>query len=176
METPPPPPSENPHDMQNMEGEKKYYYSDGRQQYGPHTIAELMARGIRPDTLVWHKDLDDWYPARRLPELHDLLKQRMGGNPNMGAGHVGDAAGPPPKNWMVEAILTTLLCCLPFGIVAIVYASSVESKWYAGRYDEAQTAAKNARGWVMASFFSALGIIVIYLLFVVIAISTGGFR
>ena len=31
-------------------------------------------------------------------------------------------------NYLVQAILVTLCCCLPFGIVAIVYAAQVNSK------------------------------------------------
>src|SRR3546814_12888831 len=42
-----------------------------------------------------------------------------------------------PKNWLVESILVTLFCCLPFGIVGIVYAASVHGKYDAGQYNEA---------------------------------------
>ena len=35
--------------------------------------------------------------------------------------------GNPPKTWLVESILVTLFCCLPFGVVAIVNSSKVES-------------------------------------------------
>ena len=37
-------------------------------------------------------------------------------------------------NYLVQAILTTLFCCLPFGIVAIVYAAQVNTKIEAGDY------------------------------------------
>lgn len=46
-----------------------------------------------------------------------------------------------PDNCLVWAILTTVLCCLPFGIVSIVYASKVDSEWALGHYDEAEDAA-----------------------------------
>ncbi len=45
--------------------------------------------------------------------------------------------GIPPSSNMVWAILTTIFCCLPFGIVAIVYASKVDGMWQAGYYDAA---------------------------------------
>ena len=41
----------------------------------------------------------------------------------------------PPKNWLVESILVTIFCCLPFGIAGIVFASQVNSKWAAGDYN-----------------------------------------
>ena len=31
-------------------------------------------------------------------------------------------------NYLVQAILTTIFCCLPFGIVAIVFAAQVNGK------------------------------------------------
>ncbi|MDO4163573.1 MAG: CD225/dispanin family protein [Bacteroides sp.] len=56
-----------------------------------------------------------------------------------------------PNNYLVWSILTTLFCCLPTGIVAIVYASRVDSAWYGGRIEEALNAAKNARTWTFVS-------------------------
>lgn len=70
-----------------------------------------------------------------------------------------------PKNWLVESILVTILCCLPFGIVGIIYASKVNSEWAAGRYAEAETASKEAGKWTKIGFFVGLGIVVLYLLF-----------
>ncbi|MDO4842858.1 MAG: CD225/dispanin family protein [Phoenicibacter congonensis] len=48
---------------------------------------------------------------------------------------------------MAKAILTTLFCFLPFGIVAIVKASKVDSPLAAGRRDEAIQASKEADKW-----------------------------
>jgi len=36
-------------------------------------------------------------------------------------------------NYLVQAILCTICCCLPFGIVAIVYAAQVNGKVAGGR-------------------------------------------
>lgn len=49
-----------------------------------------------------------------------------------------------PKTWMVESVLATIFCCLPFGIVGIINASKVSSLYASGRYDEAQQASKDA--------------------------------
>ena len=50
----------------------------------------------------------------------------------------------PPDSGMVWAVLTTLFCCLPFGIVAIVYASKVNNLWMMGYYDGARAAARTS--------------------------------
>ncbi len=55
----------------------------------------------------------------------------------------------PPPNYLVWSILTTILCCLPFGIVSIVYAAQVNSKWVAGDYEGARLSSKNARLWAI---------------------------
>ena len=36
------------------------------------------------------------------------------------------------KNYLVESILVTICCCLPFGIAAIVFAAQVNGKLQAG--------------------------------------------
>ena len=65
------------------------------------------------------------------------------------SGNNGGYVPPPPTtqpdNFLVWAILGTLFCCLPFGIVSIVYASKVDRLWYAGDYDGAKDAARKAR-------------------------------
>lgn len=71
-------------------------------------------------------------------------------------------AAPPPappaaplphvENNLVWAILATLCCCLPFGIVAIVYAARVDSKLSAGDVQGAISDANNAKLWSWISF------------------------
>lgn len=42
----------------------------------------------------------------------------------------------PPTN-LVWAIIVTLMCCLVFGVIAIVFSAKVRSSYYAGDYDKA---------------------------------------
>jgi peptidoglycan biosynthesis protein MviN/MurJ (putative lipid II flippase) len=70
----------------------------------------------------------------------------------------------PPKNWLVESILVTLFCCLPFGIAGIVYASQVSSKFAAGDQAGALQASKDAAKWTKIGFFVGLGIMVLYII------------
>lgn len=50
-----------------------------------------------------------------------------------------------PKSYLVWAILTTCLCCLPFGIYAIVRAAKVEKCYYTGDYENAVKASQDAK-------------------------------
>ena len=73
-----------------------------------------------------------------------------------------------PDNNLAWAILTTLFCCLPFGIAAIVYASQVDSRWAAGDYDGALDSSRRARNWSLAAAITGFGIVLLYILFVAI--------
>ncbi len=67
-----------------------------------------------------------------------------------------------PKTWLAESILATLFCCLPFGVVGIVYAAQVSSCFTRGDYAAALDSSKKAGMWTKISFFLGLGIIVLY--------------
>lgn len=84
----------------------------------------------------------------------------------------GAVGQPPcPDNNLVWAILTTVFCCLPFGIVAIVYSSKVNSLYATGQYDMAVDASEKAKKWSIWSAISAIAVCVIYGLIMMIAIA-----
>lgn len=71
----------------------------------------------------------------------------------------------PPKNWLVESILVTLFCCLPFGIAGIVFASQVNAKFSAGDYSGAVQASQNAARWTKIGFWVGIAVIIISTVF-----------
>lgn len=93
------------------------------------------------------------------------------------AGWQGQQPGWPgqrePDNYLVWAILTTVLCCLPLGIVSIVYSTKVSGLWSQGRYAEAQAAADSAKKWaIIAAIVGAvIGVIVAILYFFIFAVA-----
>lgn len=80
---------------------------------------------------------------------------------------------PRPKNWLVESILVTLFCCLPFGIVGIVNAANVNAKFDAGDVEGAMRASSEAGKWTKIGFFVGLGGVVLYVLAMVLGIAGG---
>lgn len=78
-----------------------------------------------------------------------------------------------PNNYLVWAILSTVLCCVPFGIVAIVKSTKVDTLWNDGRYDEAVRSAEDAKKWAIIAAVSSAVVCVIYLLILVIAAIAG---
>jgi hypothetical protein len=51
------------------------------------------------------------------------------------------------ENHLVKAIISTLCCCLPFGIAAIIFAMDVKVKLAAGDVNAALEASKKANMW-----------------------------
>lgn len=54
-----------------------------------------------------------------------------------------------PENYLVWAILSTVLCCLPLGIVAILKSNNVNTFWATSQHEEAMKASEEAKKWVM---------------------------
>jgi Interferon-induced transmembrane protein/zinc-ribbon domain len=69
-------------------------------------------------------------------------------------------------NYLVFSILVTILCCLPPGIAAIVYAAQVNNKLAVGDIAGAQAASKNAKMWCLISVGAGLAIVLVYALII----------
>ena len=67
---------------------------------------------------------------------------------------------------LVWAILTTLFCCLPLGIVSIVFAAQVDSKRAAGDIAGALESSRKAKFWAILSAAVAIIPLTLYLVFV----------
>ena len=68
----------------------------------------------------------------------------------------------------------TLLCCLPFGILGIVNAASVSSKFASGDYEGYFRASQEAAKWTKIGFWVGIGVVALYFLFFVV-LGVGGF-
>jgi hypothetical protein len=84
-------------------------------------------------------------------------------------GTVAPALGNVP-NYLVQAILVTIFCCMPFGIVAIVYAAQVNGKVQAGDTAGAVDASSKAKMWAWISFGLGLAGVLLYAVFILIAV------
>jgi hypothetical protein len=81
---------------------------------------------------------------------------------NASAPGYAPAAG-KPDNYLVWAILTTLFCCLPFGIVSIVQSTKVDAAWTTGQYDEARRLSTSAKNWAMVAGLVGLAVVIGYI-------------
>lgn len=94
----------------------------------------------------------------------EILDSRSGGTPGM------------PKNYLTEAILVTLFCCLPLGVVSIIFASKVDSEYRKGNYEEAQKASEEAQKYMKWGLIGGIVGVVLYLIIImVVVVAEGGF-
>jgi hypothetical protein len=154
-----------------------YYYADStRQPKGPVPQEELRIlfnQGkITASSLVAEVGASEWQPLSQV--LTDLLPPTYSPNnpsPPQSSPPPATPYAPPGAqpfapmgadfrkipNYLTQAILCTLFCCLPFGIVAIVFASKVDGLQLMGDQYGAMTASNSAKTWCWIAF--AIGLI-----------------
>ena len=123
------------------------------EQYGPFPIEkvnESIANGeFSLDDLGWYEGLGEWKPLRNIEGIVGAaVVPAVVSNPQNNAGVPAEQV---PSN-LVWGILSTLCCCLPLGIVSIVYASKVEGYVFAGDIETAKENSKKAAMWAWISF------------------------
>lgn len=160
---------------------KQYYIRHNDQPAGPYTIGELAAMGITPDTIVWAEDIVDWIPAYQVSELNSLFASTTAQTPPPYQEPSGQATEAPrydtigpkaqptirppmPPTYLVWSILVTIFLCRIAGIVAIVYSIQVSSRYYAGNYEGAAYASRQARLWVRIPAYIYLGLFLVGLI------------
>lgn len=82
----------------------------------------------------------------------------------------GDSRNIP--NHLVPAILVTLFCCLPLGIISIVYAAQVNGKIAQGDIDGARQSSENAKKYYMMGMIIGIVINVIVVIAQIVMVST----
>ena len=82
---------------------------------------------------------------------------------------------PQVPNNLVWSILSTLFCCLPAGIVSIVYAAQVNGKLAAGDIAGARESSEKAKKWAIWSVIAAVVVGILYgILIAVVGVMGGG--
>ena len=119
-------------------------------EYGPVEIDEIrdwIAEGrADADTLVCEVDGNQWIKLRDLPDVEGALPKLATARPT----------GTLQINYLVPAILSTLFCCLPFGIAGILFAVQANAKVQQGDIDGAAVAASRAKLMCLLSFVLGL--------------------
>ena len=155
-----------------MEEEKNmgFYVLENGERKGPYTIEELRQGKLSPDTLVWTEGETGWRKAGEMPALAGLFPSSI---PPVPPAEEAAPRPPMPKTWLVESILVMVLCCLPFGLVGLVYASKVETAYWAKDYAQAGRYSQSAKKWTLWGVGCAAGCVVLYLLIVLVAAVAG---
>ncbi|MBU4198861.1 MAG: CD225/dispanin family protein [Verrucomicrobia bacterium] len=123
-----------------------WFYLKNGEQKGPvpkEFIQGLAQSGqLQRTDLVWTEGMKDWLAAETVP---DIPFPRF--TPPPGSAIPGGAPAQSVSNYLVWSILTTVFCCLPSGIAAIIYSSKVNTALALGDYSAALEASKKAKMW-----------------------------
>lgn len=69
---------------------------------------------------------------------------------------------PMPPTYMVWAIISTICCCLPAGIVAIVFSSQVSTRYFCRDYEGARRASERAEIWIIIAIVAGIVVNALY--------------
>ncbi len=111
-----------------------YHVARNNQKLGVYPEADIRTRlqtgEILSSDLVWCEGMSGWRPASEVfgvappPVAPPSIPPTPAGYPNPGFSAV--PLSPKPGNCLVWAILVTLLCCLPLGIVSMMCGRRVD--------------------------------------------------
>lgn len=172
---------------------KFYYYIDNQgKQCGPVEKDRLAALGVTGDTYVWAEGMADWKHASEVSDVSYLLPTPpsapatppdtpvSGQDTTQGytakielhapskPHYAGDDVPPEPQSYLWLGILTTILCCLPLGIVSIVKAAKCKQRYARGMYEESYAYSRSAKIWGIWSAIIGFVLIAAYVIFVII--------
>ena len=138
------------------------FVGKNEEQYGPFTVNQInesIAKGeFSLEDLGWYEGLDEWKPLRNIEGIIDAAV--IASNVSSSSNNINASSEQVPSN-LVWGILSTLCCCLPLGIVSIVYASKVEGYVFAGDIETAKENSKKAAMWAWISFGGGILIVII---------------
>ena len=124
-------------------------------QMQPGTPAQPQAQPqVQPQTMNINNFQQTQQPMNTQPPFQQPNNQQM---------------PPQPDNYLVWAILVTVLCCLPLGVASIIYSVKVGSLYAQGAYNGAVDASQKAKKFAMIGGIGGLVFIIIYIIFMVIA-------
>jgi len=154
---------------------QKFHYTNGTNSFGPFSIEELKDRNITGDTYVWTDGMPSWVLAKTIPELESVIVADKQPYFSASAGvppefsqtpvqnkHSDNSLVRPPKNYLIETILTTIFCCWPLGIPSIIYATRVEKKFYKGDVNGAELDSASAKKWMIINIIACVVLWVFY--------------
>ena len=128
-------------------------------------IKELMPASAEPGPNRPHTPGSHSTPN---PPGGDTSRPPSGGFPNQ-----PPTTSAKPDNYLVFAIISTVICCLPLGIVSIIHSTKVDNLWNSGQYAEAKNASNQAKQF--AIYAAIAGVIVWGIYLVLVAIGSAGY-
>ena len=126
-----------------------WYYMRGAEQVGPISNDDLRtlitSTAIVASTPVWKEGMPNWQQAGSLPELAPIFEMFFGAALPPAAANVSVSI----PDYLIWAILETVCCCQPFGIVGIIFSIQANSAKKFGNVNEAMAKSKTAKKFLI---------------------------
>lgn len=147
----------------------QYWINHNGVQSGPHDLEAIKQMGLTSAAYVWREGMADWVKITQMPELQGLYEmvpqpqvattpepaEAVTGTPAeqqySGQQYMPQAVEPCPPTNMVWAVLATIFCCIPLGIVGIYFANQVSKRYLAGDIEGAKSASETGAWWCIAA-------------------------
>ena len=166
-----------------MSAVMSWYYSKNGTQLGPISAEELKGKAgvgeIFATDLVWKEGMADWQPFGQVVELQvGGVVAQLPSRSSMGSVPISQPAAYPSgynpqiPNYLWQSIVATVLCCMPFGVVAIVYAAKVDALVARGDLAGAKAASKSAKTWTGVAVGCGLVIVALYVILAIIGVAS----
>lgn len=147
---------------------------DGKAR-GPYGVADMIRCGVTPSTPVWRQGMTEWVPAGTVRDLAgyfsvnetyhsqqldystpppspvDPAARQSCSDSEWRAANGDDDRPPMPSTYLGWNIAATVLCCIPLGIIGIIYSAMTRSRYDQGDYAGARNASKWASVWLILS-------------------------
>lgn len=158
----------------------QYWINQNGIQTGPHNMSQLQEMELSDKAYVWRAGMDDWKPITDLDELQHLLAPTAAPSAEPAEAAyapvippipqqpepVQQAAQPvqvppvpqekcPPTN-LVWAIISTILCCMPLGVIAIIYSVKVSQKYQQGDIEGAKHYSEVSAWWCIGTIIGGI--------------------
>lgn len=152
---------------------KIWVYLNGIQQ-GPYTLEELSNMPITASTPVWYEGLQQWLPAHEAPATAGLFagaasmdNDRETARRSTTSGQaeqphynyqasVREEIPPCPPTFMAWSIFTLICCCMPGGILAIIFSALTTGAYSKGDYRKAKLMSERAEWTIIISIVLGL--------------------
>ncbi|MDB4362244.1 CD225/dispanin family protein [Akkermansiaceae bacterium] len=174
-------------DDANTKDQMKWYYTKDQKQQGPVTkddLLRMLSDGTIDITeLAWNKELDEWKTIQEIDILFKTYtkveepstqasrdttpveRRRDKGDYKIAEWAVRTSDSEPssaPPTYLWQALLITLFCCQPLGLIGLFYANRAQSLEKYGRRRKALIASKKAKTCCNIGFLSGLIFGVLY--------------
>lgn len=76
---------------------------------------------------------------------------------------------PMPQQYIALSIITLVCCCVPLGIIALIYGNKVSTSWKMGDYEDAEKNSKIAKWCSVGGMIGGFVIIALYISLLIVS-------